>query len=347
MNQYEMGEGLTFSEYLPSKKVVIITDSYLKDIYSECFNLEGCETLLLDFESTEQMKTRDTKVFLEDQMLAYGVTRDWCVLAVGGGVITDLGGFVASTFLRGLPLVLAPTTLLGIVDATIGGKTALNTKYGKNLIGAFYPPCKVLIDLFFLKTLPKAQIQNGFAEMIKHGIALDKNHFEDLARDVDVLLHLKEPVFSKVVLESMNLKYRIVQEDSKESGIRRLLNFGHTLGHGLELCSNYTLSHGKAVAIGCIAEAFLSIEHAGLTENEYRRIKELFYCYFGTLSLSFKVCAKAMEKALKQDKKSDSLGVRSCFIKEIGVPLENKGLYCDYLQTGELERAVEVINALS
>ena len=165
---------------------------------------------------------------MENQLFEKGLGRDTCVIALGGGVVTDMAGYVAATYCRGIPLVMIPTSLLGMVDASIGGKTGVNVSYGKNMLGCIYQPKKVFIDLFTLKTLPKKELTNGVVEMIKHGLIADDNLFEYLEKHSDQLLALDFSFLEKAIFESCRIKKEIVEQDEKENGKRHLLNFGHT-----------------------------------------------------------------------------------------------------------------------
>lgn len=209
----------------------------------------------------EASKNRDEWARLTDAMLDAGCGRDTTVLAFGGGMVGDLAGFVAATYMRGVPVVQLPTTLLAMVDASVGGKTAIDTPHGKNLVGAFHQPAAVLADLTLLRTLPPRDLRSGMAEVIKHGIIASEPHFA-LAGDLlprylagDATAH--EPM-AELVADSIAIKGGVVSRDEREHGERRILNFGHTIGHAVETASRFALLHGEAVAIGMCAEAALA-----------------------------------------------------------------------------------------
>jgi 3-dehydroquinate synthase len=202
------------------------------------------------------------KAFLEDQLLEKGFGRDTVIVAVGGGVVSDLAGFVASTYMRGVPLIIVPTTLIGMVDASIGGKTGVNTSHGKNLIGSFYPPVAIVSDPDVLLTLPEKEMIAGRSEILKMGFVWDRE--------------LLDVSFEEQILRAIKAKIEVVSLDPKEGGLRKILNFGHTVGHALEAHSNFTMSHGEAVGIGCIAESYLSHHLGLLTEEELNRVVGLF-----------------------------------------------------------------------
>lgn len=210
----------------------------------------------------EQEKTREQWARLTDRMLEMGCGRDTVVVALGGGVVGDLAGFTAATFMRGIPVIQLPTTLLAMVDASVGGKTAVDVPAGKNLVGAFHPPALVVADTSTLATLPAADLRSGLAEVLKHGVIADAGY---LASTVEALPALTGPAGTpddasllRTVLRSVEIKAAVVAADEREGGRRKILNFGHTLGHAVELASGYTLLHGEAVAIGMVLESRLA-----------------------------------------------------------------------------------------
>ena len=208
-------------------------------------------------------------VRLTDQMLGKGYVRDSAVIALGGGVVGDLAGFVAATFMRGIPVVQVPTTLVAMVDASIGGKTAVDTFAGKNLVGAFHPPAAVLIDPQLLATLPLRELRAGFAEIIKHGVIADEPYLFQVASSASDLLSTGGSMSDRLVsliVRSVEIKAEVVSRDEREEGLRKVLNFGHTIGHAVELVSGYSLLHGEAVAIGMALESRLA-ERIGLAQT--------------------------------------------------------------------------------
>ncbi len=206
----------------------------------------------------EKNKTMDTVCQIHEQLLKNNFSRNDLLICVGGGIVSDVGGFAASTFLRGMRFINFPTSLLAMVDATIGGKTGVNASTGKNLIGSFHHPTLVYINPTVLKTLPDEEMVNGLAEMVKHGLICDPLHYEEVISHHSKIL-AKDPVFLKSVIEkSLSIKKTIVEEDPHEKGVRKFLNLGHTLGHAIEKATNYQVSHGRAVLIGIILECFLA-----------------------------------------------------------------------------------------
>ncbi len=185
-------------------------------------------------------------------LLINSFDRKSALVALGGGVIGDLTGFAAATFMRGVPFVQVPTTLLAMVDSSVGGKTGVNHPMGKNMIGAFYQPKKVLMDLDVLKTLPKEEFLSGMAEVIKYGVIWDAAFFEYLDKNREKILALDREALSHIIRRSCEIKAEVVSKDEREGGLRAILNFGHTVGHAIETAENYTMRHGEAVAIGMV-----------------------------------------------------------------------------------------------
>jgi 3-dehydroquinate synthase len=217
----------------------------------------------------ETNKTRESWGRLTDDLVAAGFGRDSTVVALGGGMVGDLAGFVAGTFMRGVPVVQVPTTLLAMIDASIGGKTGVDTPSGKNLVGLFHPPAAILSDPQTLATLPLNSLRTGLAEAIKHGAVADSRYFEFVTRELPTLLApggSGSDTFAHAIVRSIEIKAGIVVRDERERGIRKVLNFGHTVGHALETLTGYELAHGEAVAIGMALESALA-ERAGIAET--------------------------------------------------------------------------------
>ena len=261
------------------RKFAIITDSivvdlYGRQIYEELLN-EGYSADLFVFPAGEKSKTRETKAMIEDAMLEKGYRRDCCIIAVGGGVVTDLAGFLAGTFGRGVPFINYATTLLAAADASVGGKTAVDTPLATNLIGLFHQPKKVYIDIAAWETLPKRQIQSGMAETIKHACLADVGLFEYLERHMDEIIQCEPKACTYIAECNCRVKYQVVMKDEREAGLREVLNLGHTVGRAIETVSDYQLTHGEAVAIGLVAAANLSVSMGYMTEKESHRVREL------------------------------------------------------------------------
>lgn len=209
---------------------------------------------IISFPAGEKSKTRATKEYVEDTMLELGYRRDCCIIAVGGGVVTDLAGFVAGTFGRGVPFINYVTTLLAAADASVGGKTAVDTPLATNLIGIFNQPEKVYLDIATWKTLPKEQISSGLAETIKHACIADREFFHYISDNMDAIFAVDETVCEHIAEMNCKIKCEVVMQDEWESGMREILNLGHTVGRAIETVSGYRLLHGQALAIGLMAE---------------------------------------------------------------------------------------------
>ena len=258
------------ADRVPCERLAVISDDHVAPIHGRavmdaCLE-SGLDTSLFTFPAGESSKTRKSWSILTDELLESGFGRDSCVVAVGGGVTTDLAGFVAATFLRGVPVVQVPTSYLAMIDASVGGKTGVDVHAGKNLVGAFHPPRLVLADPAVLATLPVAERAQGLVEAFKHGAILDAEYFDSLRECVADLLAADPVVAGPAVARSVELKAKVVSEDEYEGGLRQILNFGHTLGHAIEAACEYQLGHGSAVAIGMILESGLG-ERLGITER--------------------------------------------------------------------------------
>lgn len=310
--------------------IFIVTDDVVGLLYSqrlqECLRTLGLPVKVLEFPAGEAHKTRKTKELLEDQMLEVGASRQACVIALGGGIVLDVAGYLASTYARGVPLVLVPTSLLAMVDACIGGKTAVNTPQGKNLIGTFYQPQVVFVDINFLHTLPQAELKNGIVEMIKHALILDKEYFDFLEKNAVEILALDMPIVQEAIYRSIAIKVQVVAQDEKETAIRRLLNFGHTVGHAIEAVSAYSVPHGRAVALGILAEGEMSREMGHLDQRELNRIEQLFIAY--GIDLAHNYALDDLYSIMCIDKKSHKGSPRVVILEKIGAALSCNGTYC-------------------
>jgi len=226
------------------------------------------------FPPGEDHKTRETKATLEDRLMAEGLDRQSCVVALGGGISLDLAGFVAATFLRGVPYINVPTSLLAQVEAAVGGKVGVNTASGKNLVGAFHQPAAVLVDSDFLATLPAKQWPNGLAEMIKHSMIADAGLFAWMEQNTRALARPGE-MDDHPLARCVEIKSAVVQQDEQERGQRSILNFGHTVGHALEAATAHHLAHGRAVALGMVLEGELACGVCGLPRPHQQRLIQL------------------------------------------------------------------------
>jgi 3-dehydroquinate synthase len=253
----------------PAHRYAVVTDTNVGPRHAADVRdvLGAARATIFTIPAGESHKTREVWSGVTDQLLAAGFGRDTTIIALGGGVVGDLAGFVAATYMRGVPYVQMPTTLLAMIDASIGGKTGVDTPAGKNLVGAFHQPSAVVADTSFLATLPPEQLRAGLAEAIKHGVIADAAYF-DRVRDTAsrlATLDVTDERMLELVARSVEIKASVVAADERESGARKTLNFGHTIGHAVETCSAYSLLHGEAVAIGMVYESALA-ERLGVAE---------------------------------------------------------------------------------
>jgi len=347
--EIEIGWGLLKNQtyYLSSlaSRFVIITDDKIASLYGkELKHSLGLESYLFSFPHGEAYKTRATKETLENHLFEKGLGRDTCLIALGGGVVTDIAGYLAATYCRGIPLVMMPTSLLAMVDASIGGKTGVNLSYAKNRVGVIYQPKKVVIDLATLHTLPKRELINGVVEMIKLGLITEKRLFEDLEQHSDRILALDVKFLEKVIFESCRIKKEIVEQDEREGGKRQLLNFGHTIGHALEEVTHYALSHGEAVAIGVLVESYLSLQLELLHPSCFDRIRKILVQYGLSLQLPFQLSIQSLLDKMALDKKSIKGQPRFVMIKGIGEPLIYGSTYSHPIEESLLKTALQWMN---
>jgi 3-dehydroquinate synthase len=245
--------------HLPGRRLAMIADETVLGLYRQGrLGQATWNATTLRFPAGERSKTRDTWARLTDELLEAGFGRDSGLVTLGGGVAGDLGGFVAATYLRGIPYLQVPTTLLAMLDASVGGKTGVDTAQGKNLIGAFHPPAAVLADPGTLMTLPDRELRAGLAEAVKHGLIADREYFKWIEREADALLRRELPALEHLVRRSVEIKAEVVSGDERETGRRAILNAGHTVGHALELALDYGIAHGEAVGLGLVAECRLA-----------------------------------------------------------------------------------------
>ena len=268
------------AERFPASACAVISDSNLRDLYAQkiAFALQaaGLRTPeVISFPAGEESKNRRVKEQVEDRMFEAGLGRDSVVIAVGGGVVGDLAGYVAATYARGVPLVQVPTSLLAMVDSSIGGKTGVDVPWGKNLVGAFHQPALVLIDPEVLVTLDPRQFTAGLAEVVKHGVIRDRDLFEYVEDNRGGIARENAGLLAELVARNCRIKAAVVEEDERESNLRQILNFGHTVGHAVEAFSGYLMLHGEAVACGLAVEADIAAALGLCGAAEAERIVEL------------------------------------------------------------------------
>lgn len=279
--------------------------------------LERAEIILLPV--GEENKVLEVCFQVWQAFTDYGFSRKDLVINVGGGVVTDMGGFIASVFKRGLSFINIPTSLLGMVDASIGGKTGIDLNNFKNQLGTFCHPEKIFIDTHFLKTLPEEEIFNGYAEMLKHALIRDKN----LWNEIKTIQSEDDLIKEHIIYSSVKIKTDIIDLDPKEGGLRKILNFGHTIGHALEsyFLDKTAISHGHAVALGMCAESFISMQQDRISKSEFQEIEETITASFPMISLDADD-VKNVIKYMYQDKKNESGRILCSLLNGIG--------NCDY-----------------
>tara|TARA_Y100000310_G_scaffold345709_1_gene468609 strand:+ start:12441 stop:13553 length:1113 start_codon:yes stop_codon:yes gene_type:complete len=260
----------------------IVTDSNMKRIFGKKllrqFKKTKVKADIVSFPAGEKNKNLKTVGKILDQMLAKGFDRKSCVIALGGGIAGDIAGFAASTYLRGIRFVQVPTTLLAMVDSSIGGKTGVNLSKGKNSVGTFTQPQKVYVCPEFLDSLGPREIRNGLAEVVKHAVLRDAEFFDYLDKNVQKLMVCDKKTLVKVIRTNCEIKARVVEKDEKEGNYRRIVNFGHTIGHAIEILGNYKVhGHGEAVSIGMVVESEISKELGLLKESEVQKIEKLLH----------------------------------------------------------------------
>jgi len=329
-------------------RFAIITDDTLLPLYGRhvCQTLTeaGMEAFVFSFPAGELYKTRATKESLENQLFEKGLGRDTVVVALGGGVVTDVGGYLAATYCRGVPLVMIPTSLLGMVDASIGGKTGVNVPYGKNMVGCIYQPQKVLIDPSTLQSLPIRELRNGVVEMIKHALIADSSYFAFLEENSHDILKMTPEVTERAIFESCRIKKKIVEQDERGNGKRHLLNFGHTVAHALEQLTHHRISHGEAVAIGLLVEGHLALQLGHLTLSVFDRMRKILVDYSLPLQLPLQLSLDTILNAMILDKKSLKGTPRFVIIDAIGSARTYDSAYCTHVDEHLIKNALQWMN---
>jgi 3-dehydroquinate synthase len=326
---------VNFLEKKSYSKIFIITDENVAKHHLSKLQAVVSNPEVVILESGEQTKSFGALQKICEEVLAKGIDRKSLIIAFGGGVIGDLAGFVASILLRGIDFIQIPTTLLAAVDSSVGGKTAINSVHGKNLIGSFYQPKLVLCDLNFLETLPRRQLLSGYAEVLKYGLVFDENFLQFLEKNFAKIFNFDEEFLTKIIACSCEIKARVVAADEREQGARALLNFGHTFGHIFETEVNYSdeILHGEAVALGMLMAAKMSQDFGQISAADFSRIKlHLESCGF---VLDAKKIRKNWDEKnlishLYKDKKNEGKNLTFILLKNVGlgeikksVPLES------------------------
>ncbi|WP_214480040.1 3-dehydroquinate synthase [Bacillus sp. SM2101] len=305
----------------PNKLFIITDDTVAKLYLRQILNIIGQKYELGHkvIPSGEAAKSFDNYFDCHTELLTFGLDRSSLLIALGGGVVGDLAGFVAATFMRGIPFIQIPTTLLAH-DSAVGGKVAINHPLGKNMIGSFYQPEAVLYDIDFLSSLPEIEKRSGYAEVIKHALIHDATFFEWLVLNVNTIGELKDEKLIYAIISGIKVKSEIVSSDEKESGVRAFLNFGHTLGHAIEAELGYgNITHGDAVAIGMLFALYVSEERYDI-DLQIPKITSLMTSIGFPTEIPSKLSLDGLIKRMKNDKKSVTGMVRFVLLKEIGTP---------------------------
>ncbi|HVX88346.1 MAG TPA: 3-dehydroquinate synthase [Gemmatimonadales bacterium] len=303
---------------LPGRRLAVVTDPDIQQALAGAGRWPALDAEVITVPPGEGSKSRAEWGRITDHLLDLGLGRDSALVAVGGGSIGDLTGFVAATYLRGVPVVQIPTTLLAMVDASVGGKVGLDTPAGKNLVGAFHPPALVLCDPTLVATLPGAIYKEGFAEGVKHGVVADAEYFQWIVANAAKLIARDPAALEHFVRRSVEIKAGVVSRDELETGERAILNAGHTVGHALETQSGFTMRHGDAVALGLVAEARIA-EALGVAEEG---LSELIALAFALLE-SGASAAPRLDRAelwdlMKRDKKNRAGRIRMALPRKLG-----------------------------
>ena len=324
------------------KRGVIITDSNVEPRYAgalrETLARGGITVDMVSVPAGEASKSLRQANRLFEKLPAFGLDRQSFIIALGGGVVGDLAGFVAASYLRGIALVQVPTSLLAQVDSSVGGKVGVNLPQGKNLVGAFYQPKLVLADTDTLSTLPDRELRSGFAEVIKHGAIRDADFFAWLERDYKKVLALEPSAVARVVRRCCEIKAEVVSADERESGLRAILNFGHTLGHAMEALSEYVgVLHGEAISMGMCCGALLSVKRGGLNPADAKRVSNLIAASGLPTHVGTKYKLDELLAAARLDKKARNGKLRFVLLKRLG-----EAVISDAVTDADLEEVVNV-----
>jgi len=326
------------------RKMALVTNPTVKKLYgrrlADSLKAEGFMVMSIEIPDGEQYKNLDWANAIYTALLTNFFDRTSALVALGGGVIGDLTGFAAATFMRGVPFVQVPTTLLAMVDSSVGGKTGVNHPMGKNMIGSFHQPKKVLMDLSVLTSLPKEEFLSGMAEVIKYGVIWDAVFFEYLDKNREKILALDPDVLAFIIQRSCEIKAEVVSRDEREGGLRAILNYGHTVGHAIEKAEDYTMRHGYAVAIGMVYASRLA-QKTGLCDDSVPgRVEALIKAFGLPTDLSFlgrRPTIAELLDTMQIDKKAEGGKVKFVLPKKIGEVVVTKA-WEESVLTGLLER---------
>lgn len=336
---YEILVGRNILDQIPAElkktglahSYAIISDSNVADLYGkallEKFMRSGLRASLISFAAGEASKNRRTKLVLENKMLKLGFARDSAIIALGGGVVGDLAGFVAATYNRGIPYLQVPTTLVACVDSSIGGKTGVDTPHGKNLIGAFHQPWRVYIDVQTLDTLEEKEIREGLAEIIKYGVIVDETLFKTIENQISKVFARDPKSLISIIKRCCEIKGSIVERDERESNLRKILNFGHTVGHAIEKIYNYEMTHGEAISIGMIIEGRIAVKLGLLESGDFERLFSLLSKAGLPTEFPTGPDPKLMIDTMKLDKKARGGDIEMALPRKIGEMSDSDGKF--------------------
>lgn len=326
---------------LQNHKICIVTDSHVAPHYAsevlEIARQVSSYAMTFTFPAGEQSKTLDVVEDLYEELIKAHFDRKDILLALGGGVVGDMTGYAAANYLRGIRVVQLPTSLLAMVDSSIGGKTGVDFRGYKNMVGAFHQPSAVYMNLSTLLTLTEEQYFSGFGEIIKHGLIKDMQYFKQIEDNLDALNHRDLDALETVIAGSCQIKRLVVENDPKEQGERALLNFGHTLGHAIEKLMDFQLLHGECVSVGMMAAAYLSVQRGYITQEQYEQIKITLQ----TLQLPIQVSGLQADEILrisKSDKKMNAGQIRFILLESMG-----HAIMCDNVTDDEMLQALEIV----
>lgn len=323
-------------------RALIISDSNVSALYLNNVRsvLESgglfTEIESFTFQAGEEQKNLSTVSIAYDFLVSHHFDRHDIIFALGGGVTGDLSGFTAASYLRGIDFVQLPTSLLAMVDSSIGGKTGVDFKSFKNMVGAFYMPVLVYMNLSFLDSLPDNQIRSGLGEIVKHGLIADRNYLDFIYDNADLIIKRDKDTLSSIIKRSCEIKKYVVEKDPNEQGLRAILNFGHTIGHAVEKLSDLKLLHGECVSLGSIAASYLSYKRGTLSKNDYHYILNV-YKKLGMmtgLDEDFNITPQDIVDATHSDKKRNGDKIRFITLDGIG-----KALMCDDVTDSEIADA--------
>lgn len=337
--------GRLYQHHCAGQKAIIITDENVAPLYADSFSETlsqiGVRNDRIVVDAGEATKCLKVVEKIYDALFDLAVERSDAIIALGGGVVGDLAGFVAATFKRGVKFVQAPTTLLAMVDSSIGGKTGVNHARGKNMIGSFYQPQLVFADTSVLKTLPRREWGCGLAETVKHAVIRDQEFFNHMENHTEAILDLKEDLMIDLVMRNCQIKASVVAADEKESGLRGILNFGHTIGHTFEtVLKDKDYHHGEAVSLGMVAAARLAVQRKLISDEQARRITGLLQKFDLPTKVNYDLPVDRLYEAMRQDKK-----VKSGKIKFVLPTTLGDCTFVDDLSDDEIKTAIKELKS--